>query len=465
MSKNKVIKAGIIYTISNFFVKGLAFLTLPIFTRIMTKSDIGLFSNITSWFNILSIIVTVELYSSLNIARFDYRDNIKEYISSTLALGTIITAIFYGIVILFHGFFENLFIMDFLSINILFIFLLFYPAIQMFQLKSQIEYNYKASVIFSIINAIASTFFSIIMVYFFKLGLKGRLLGYYLPQIFLAIIIYVMMIKQAKVSKKYWKYALKISIPLVFHLSAIYLLSAADKIMITRFISADANALYSVAYTISLVVSILWTSMNNAWSPWAYSKMDEKNYEILFTKSKTYTIFFIFIVFGFMLVTPELLLIVGGDYYAQAKYVIPPVMVGYIFQFIYSLYVNIEFYKKKQKNIAIGTMVAALINIVLNFIFIPKFGYIAAAYTTMIGYFCLLVIHYCFVKKLKCTYWYDTKFFIVIICISILYMILCNVLYNYLLLRYVAIIFIFFGFVLYFIKKGDKELWQLIRKK
>lgn len=452
MKSNKVLKAGIIYTLSNFFVKGLAFLTLPIFTRIMTSSDIGLFSNITSWFNILAIIVTVELYSSLNVARFDYKDKLNDYISSTLILGSLITLIFYLIVLCFHSFFENLFMMDFVTLNTIFIYLLFYPAVQMFQLKSQINYDYKYSVIISIANAILSTTVAIILVYFYKLGLKGRVLGYYIPQIVIAIGVYYYLIKDTKKSRKYWKYALKISIPLVFHLCAIYLLSAADKIMITKFISSEANALYSVAYTISLIVSLLWSSMNNAWSPWAYDKMENKEFDSLFNISKNYTIFFILIVFIFMLITPELLLIVGGKEYVPAKYVMPPVMIGYVFQFIYSLYVNIEFYHKKQKNIAIGTIIAAIINIILNYIFIPKFGYISAAYTTLIGYFCLFIIHYLFVKKLKCDKWYDINFFIKIIFISLSYMLLCIFLYNYFFIRYIFV-FIIFVFAYIYCKK------------
>ena len=293
---------------------------------------------------------------------------------------------------------------------------------------------------------------AIILVYFYKLGLKGRVLGYYIPQIVIAIGVYYYLIKDTKKSHKYWKYALKISIPLVFHLCAIYLLSAADKIMITKFISSEANALYSVAYTISLIVSLLWSSMNNAWSPWAYDKMENKEFDSLFNISKNYTIFFILIVFIFMLITPELLLIVGGKEYVPAKYVMPPVMISYVFQFIYSLYVNIEFYHKKQKNIAIGTIIAAIINIILNYIFIPKFGYISAAYTTLIGYFCLFIIHYLFVKKLKCDKWYDINFFIKIIFISLSYMLLCIFLYNYFFIRYIFV-FIIFVFAYIYCKK------------
>ena len=74
---NKVIKAGTWYTISNFLIKGISFVTLPIFARLLTKDELGQFSNITAWFNILAIITTFELYSSVSIARFDFKNELK----------------------------------------------------------------------------------------------------------------------------------------------------------------------------------------------------------------------------------------------------------------------------------------------------------------------------------------------------------------------------------------------------
>lgn len=475
MKNNKIVKAGIWYTICNFFVKGLTFLTMPIFTRLMSSSDIGMFSNISSWFNILAIITSFELYSSISIARFDFKDELNEYISSSLILGTILTIFFYIIVIIFKNFFLNLFNMNFEMLNLIFIYLLVYPAVQMFQLKNQIKYNYKPTIIVTLLSAFFSTILSLLFVLFFDNKLMGRVYGYFIPLIIISFIVYIYMLtKSKKISKKYWNYALKISFPLIWHLLAGYLLSSSDKIMITNFISADANALYSVPYTLSMAVSLLWASMNNAWSPWAYSKMDEKNYEILYTKSKSYTIFFLIIVYIFILVTPELLLVVGGKYYAQAKYVMPPVMIGYIFQFVYSLYVNIEFYHKKQKNIAIGTIIACLINIILNLIFIPKFGYIAAAYTTLIGYIVLYLLHYFFVIRLKCDKWYDNKFFVKILSLSMIVLIISNFIYHYCIIRYIiiilliAVVLVFFyknkSIIIYSIKiKSFKDLKKLFK--
>lgn len=460
---NSALKAGFWYTFSNFLVKGIAFISMPLFTRLMSKSDIGLFSNITSWFTILSIVATLELYSSLSIARFDFKEDLNSYISSNLVLGTILTFIFYILFIIFHNLISKYLMIDFFTLNIMFIYLLFYPSVQMFQMKNQFIYNHRPIIFVSLLSAISSTALSLVLVIFYSNKLIGRTIGYFLPLIIIAIIIYFILLKDnKKISKKYWKYSLAISLPLVFHLLAGYLLNSADKIMITKLISPEANAMYSVSYTISMVASLLWSSLNNAWSPWAYDKMEKKQYNDLKEKSKPYTLFYVIIIFIMMLFAPELLLIMAGKKYLTAKYVIPPVMVGYIFQFVYSLYVNIEFYHKKQKNIALGTIIAAILNIILNAIFIPKVGYIAAAYTTLVGYMILLIIHFLFVKKLRCTYWYDTKFFINISIISIIFMFACNLLYKSNIIRYLLALIIIV-FIVYFIL--NSKLIKIIRNK
>ena len=463
--KSKSLKAGIWYTISNFLVKGITFLLLPIFTRIMTSADVGYFSNVMAWFNILAIITTFEVYSSVSIARFDYKDDLDTYVSSSLFLGTLITLFFYIISLVFHNFFENLFSFDFLTLNIVYIYLLIYPAIQMFQIRNQIIYNHKPIVIVSILNAIVTSIVSIICTLTFASALTGRIVGYFGSSIIICVFLYFYLIKKGKrISPKYWKYCLKISFPLIWHLLAGYLLSSMDRIMIVKLVGAEANALYSVAYTISMAVSILWSSMNNAWSPWAYEQMDKKDYNALKKNSKPYTIFFLIIVTAFMLVTPELLLIMGGKNYIEAKYVMPPVMIGFIFQFLYSFYVNIEFYHKKQKNIAMGTIIACIVNGVLNYLLIPKFGYIAAAYTTLIGYIVLFIIHFCLVKKMNCTSWYDTKFVFKIILYAFFMLGVVNLLYinNY--IRY-GIILLVSIFVIYLVKKNYKSIIKYINKK
>ena len=450
-------KAGVWYTACGFLIRGLAFITMPIFTRVMSTYDIGIFSNIIAWFSILAIVTTFELHASVNIARFDFKKELDSYISSLLVLGSLITGGFYILALISHEFVESFLSIDFVTLNIIFVYLLVYPSVQMFQVKHRIKYEYKSIIFVSLLSAILSTVVALALVLLSDDKLMGRVYGYFMPLIVISAVIYVnLLLAGKKVSRKYWGYALAISFPMIWHLLATYLLSAADRVMITKMVSPEANALYSVSYALSSIATLLWGSMNNAWSPWAYEKMDEKNYGELKSKSKPYTIFFVVVVFAMMLLAPELLLLMGGSGYVEAKYVIPPVMAGIVFQFVYSLYVNIEFYHKKQKVIARNTITACLINIALNALLIPAFGYVAAAYTTLIGYMCLFALHFLTVRKLGCTSWYDTKFFMKIFMAAIGLMAFANLLYAYDVLRYIVIGAIFAILVALFIKHRKK---------
>lgn len=459
------LKAGIWYTISNFLVKGMVFLTTPIFTRLMTSSDVGLYSNISTWITILTIIVTFELASSISIARFDYNDNLDEYISSNLVLGTIITGLFYSLALVFHSYFEAIFNFNFKILNIVFIYLLISPAMQMFQMEKQIHYKHVPIVIISLGSTIIATGCSLAFIFLFDNPLEGRVIGYYAPLIIINLILYVyLMMKGKRIKVKYWRYGIRVSAPLIIHLLASYLLSASDRLMITHFIGSEATAFYSVAYSCGMLVSLLWSSMNNAWSPWAYQMMESKDFKQLKTKSKYYTFFFLFIVFVFMIIGPDILYIMGGKQYMEAMYVIPVVSVGYVFQFLYSFYVNIEFYSKKQVLISIGTIIATIINILLNIIFIPTFGYIAAAYTTLAGYICLFLIHFLFTKYLKKEDWYNSKFFFLIGAVSLFSIPLMCFLYQNQIIRYIFVL-AFVLFISLFMLKHKNILLESFKTK
>ena len=366
-SSSKALKSGVWYTISNFIVRAASFLSMPIFTRLLTTDEIGAFSNILSWVSILTVITTFDLFNSVTIARFDFRDELDEYISSNLVLGSIITAFFYLFSLIFKKQVLKILSINEYSLHLIFLYCLFYPAMQMFQIKSRCFYKYKISVFVSISSVFFSVLASLLLVIFSTDKLWGRTIGYFVPLIIYGIVIYIYLFTLfPKISSKYWKYALKICIPLIWHTLAGVLLSSSDRVMITKICGETANAFYSVAYSCSLIVSVLWTSMNTAWSPWAYEMMDKKKYLLIRKSSRPYSILFSIVVFGFMLVAPEVLMIIGGKTYIAAVAVMPPVMAGYIFQFIYSFYVNIEFYYKKQSFIAICTVGSAIINIVLN---------------------------------------------------------------------------------------------------
>ncbi len=100
----------------------------------------------------------------------------------------------------------------------------------------------------------------------------------------------------------------------------------------------------------------------------------------------------------------------------EAKYVMAPVTMGCACQFIYTMYVNVEQYLKKTTGMALASVLAAAINVALNYVLIPKFGYLVAAYTTLIGYLCLMLMHMFLVKRIGMKNVYNN--IIVLLCVA-----------------------------------------------
>ena len=210
-----VAKAGMWYTICNFLFKGMAFITTPIFTRLMTKSEIGSFSNMTSWISILMVVTAFDLQTSIIRSKLEHEDDMDSYIYSILTFTSSVTVIFYLIVLFFPEVFTKLFQMDMKYIHLMFLYLFVSPAYQMFITKQRAFYKYKKFVMMTGISIVASTILSLTMVLLINNKLTGRYFGYYVPQIIMATFIYILIIlKGKKIKIRYWKYACKICIPL-----------------------------------------------------------------------------------------------------------------------------------------------------------------------------------------------------------------------------------------------------------
>ena len=96
---------------------------------------------------------------------------------------------------------------------------------------------------------------------------------------------------------------------------------------------------------------------------------------------------------------------------------------------MYTFFYDIEYYHKKNKQIALFSVITAVINIVLNYVAIHIWGYQAAAYTTIISYMILCVLHYFGMKKVDKTQYYDLKTLISLSAVLIMITI-ANVVFN-----------------------------------
>ena len=463
---DKAFKAGIWYTISNFLVKSIVFITTPIFTRLLTHTEFGAFNNYMSWLSIISIFVTLNLESTLISARFDYSEKFDEYILSMVSLSFLSTIIWWGIFNFQKNFFSSFFELDVKYINIMLIYLLFLPAVNMFQTRERYYFEYKKSVLISVVLSIGTALMSVLLVVKMPNKLDGRIIGSVVPTIILGIIIYIFFLKKGKkINVIYWKYAIPICLPYIPHLLSMTLLNSTDRVMITKICGSEQTALYSLAYTCGTMVTLLITSLNGAFAPWLGEQMNQEKYKEIRRFSYIYILIFIYISVGIMLLSPEVLYILGGKSYMEAIYVLAPVSMGCVCQFLYTMFVNVEQFKKKTGGMAVGSVIAALINFGLNLIFIPKIGYLAAAYTTLVGYIVLLIIHMYIVKRLGLKEIYDYTFIGIVVLVGVLLTILISLLYLHIVLRYVLIVLYGFTAILIVMKYKEKLLMVLKKRR
>jgi O-antigen/teichoic acid export membrane protein len=462
---NKVVKAGSWYTITNFFTKGLAFLTLPIFTRLLSTSDYGIVNIYNSYSSIITVIFSLDLVSSVQRGKFDFKENYNQFISSVLFLGMISFTGFSIIMLIFQDYFSKLLELDKILIYLLLVHSFFMFVETFVFAKFRVEYNYKKISIIQIIIAIASVLLGIILItrVFTEKSYYGQIIGKAIPVIFFGIILLVYTFLKGKklVSKEYWKYALIISIPLIFHNLSGIVNAQFDRILINKYIGASETGIYSFAYNVGMIITVLWTSTNQAWVPWFFEKMGKEDHINIRKRAKNFRDFFTLVYILILFLSPEIIKIMADEAYWEGLYIIPFIFMAYYFNLMYSFEANIEFFTKKTHMIATGTILAAAVNVMLNIIFIPKYGYPAAAITTVISNFSLFMFHYLitnYILKIKI---FGFKFHM----ISLIYVSLSTIVFiifqKYLLLRIgiivLGILFLYFKYRKIFKKHKDLE--------
>lgn len=184
------------------------------------------------------------------------------------------------------------------------------------------------------------------------------------------------------------------NLPLIPHYLSQTVLSSADRIMIKDMVGEGEAGIYSLAYSISLIMTLFSTALMQTISPFIYQKIkDNKIYEI--SNVAYISLIFIAVVnLILILFAPEIIKIFAPKEYYEAIWVIPPVAMSVFFMYSYDLFAKFAFYYEKTTLIMSASVVGAILNLILNHIFIGIYGYIAAGYTTLVCYLIYTLFHY-----------------------------------------------------------------------
>lgn len=452
---NKYLIASVYYIIGNIIGQGVVLLSSGIFTRIMSKEAYGLVNTYSAWVLVLNTFIGLNLFITVRNAYLDYREDYKRYQSSVLLFSLVaflcLTVTIIGVVVIFK-----------IDADVFVILVAAVQAISVHTVNYEMavlsmEGKYKPRTLLMALPNIFHTILSIILILIYSSNqYYGKIIGNSLGIALFAIIIivYVFHNEKPKFIKEYWRYAAIIGIPAIMCTLSDLILMESDRIMLTEMVGAEETAVYSLVYNIGSILIALYTAINGSWTPWFYKNLEKGNKKEIRKVEVAYIAVFTFITIGLLTISPEIIKILSPRTYWTGINYVGLIVIASFLIFLYTFFTTYLMYLKKTGIIAINTTIAALLNLVLNYLLIPEYKSEGAAYATIISYVVLFVLHWLAILKYSRDV-IDMKAFLICIILLVLY----NVLFNFIsagyIIRYgiVGLMLIVMAIALIFYKK------------
>lgn len=381
--------------LSTIILQGLSFFSSPYFSKTLGTANYGIVSVFNTWVQVITIVFFVKMNGAVVMGMTEYSPKEQAgYQSSILSL-SILMSIGFSALTLFMVTLIDKSKLFFVTMMILQGFGMY--CVMFANSKFTYEFRADLNLIMSVGISVVTIIFSIIMINKCSAADNywGRIYGVAIPYFIMGVFftIYILWKGKQIVNFTYWKFALPLVIPMVFHGISGIILNQSDRVML-KFRQGDSvTGIYSLAYTFSNVINVCWSALNNTWIPIYYNNTRNGDIDKIKKQTKNYLELFTVLCLGFIMLTPEVYEIFASEEYRSHTSIIPIFVVGFYFIFLYSFPINYEIYHKNTKIIAIGSTTSAVINIVLNIIMIDLWGAYGAASATLISYIIQFVIH------------------------------------------------------------------------
>lgn len=473
-----VAKASFWFFTCNVMQKAVQMLTVPIITRMLSTSEYGVYSVFNSYSNILIVFATIYVFGNgYYVGMKKYGRDKYRYTSAVAGLMLLLTTACF---LLYLTASDEITAVTGLGKTVwilLFVWMYGQGAINLWFVENRYEFKYRMIVACTLFTAAATPLLKIILIRLCgKAGADkslGAILGLVIPVAAVgAVALAVMFFKgRSACVKEYWKFALAFNIPLIPYYLSQTVLNQADRIMIERMDSAGNAGIYSVAYSLAMAMTVISSAVNNTFIPWQFKKMENGEH-----RRVAGTVNLIMLVMAgchllLIFAAPEIMRIFAAKEYFEAIYVIPPVTIGVLLIWLTQLFINVEFYYEKNKLIALSSVLSAALNVILNAAAIPRYGYLAAGYTTLICYLANMIFHGAvavkLTKEMKAERAFDLGKIVMLTVGCLVGMFILTILYRYMFVRYMILsLFIMILLIQY---KNLKQLlyriWETIRYK
>lgn len=379
----------------------LNFISIPIFTHLLTTGDYGVVSLYTVWIGILTPFVGLGLHLSISRAKIEFKEDYPQYISSIVSL---VFGLFLISCILMY-----IFKVEILSITKIpkeLLFLLIVQVLMSILISIglgvlQFQFKYQVASVISMLRAIFSILLSVLLIlYIFNENkVNGKIAGVFIVEFILgcSLVMYLFFKGKVLFNYTYWKFGLIYSVPFIFGSLSFILNSQFDRIIINEYIGSSETGLYSFAYSIGMLLFLLGVSVKQALNPWIYEKLDEEDYKPVIDIYQHFVCIFSLVTILMLYVSPELVQVLSAKDFWGSAVILPWIVLASYFQLLILNEQETQMFLKKTALNSFIIVLGAIFNIVLNYMFIPRYGVIGAAITTLITYmfmfFCMYYVN------------------------------------------------------------------------
>ena len=395
MSSNKykkLLSDSLLFTISNFGSKILVFFLVPLYTNILSTEEYGVVDTITSMTSLLVPVLTLLVSEAVLRFALDKSKNQQQVLSvgMVLILGSSLLMLCCApLAGLIRGEWSFMGKYWFWLVAVYFCNGLNHCLANYTRGLDKTELFAVSGILYTAVLIAANLLYLLV----FKMGTVGYLLAILTADvccIFHKVLFggYAKTVLQLSFPKDLAKEMLRYSIPMIPSTVAWWVMQLSDKYVIIGACGLAVSGIYSVSYKIPSIMSVITNVFTQAWQVSAIkSHGDKDNTEFVSTVYNMVTMFVVAISSVLILLSKHLGYILFNEGFFTAWLYVPLLVVAYMFSGLSGVLASVYSAQKKTGMLFVSTSVGAALNIVLNIILIPKFGVMAAAYTTLLGFF------------------------------------------------------------------------------
>lgn len=389
--EKKLLKNTGIFIIGNFGAKILNFILIPFYTYYLSTSELGIFDMIVTIVSLVSPLISLGLYDSVYRWLMDKKEdkNIVLTTTSFIFLFSIIISSIFIIIILF--FMKSEFIISFtilLFSNAIYVFLQFITR----GLKENTEYAFQG-IIYSIINFLMC----MLTVVYFQFSYNGLIYATSFSNIIVSIYLFIKLdvrkyMRKSFFSKSMSVEVIKYAIALIPNNISWWVVSSSDRFLITIFLGISYNGIWAISNKFPAFVQLFTSLFYLSWQEQAieeYDSTDRDNYY-----SSIFYYYSNFLLSTTLILIPlsklVILCFMNPSYSISSRY-ISFLLLGTAFSSFSSFYGTGYLSSKKTIGAFFTTILGAVINFIINILFITYIGLYAAAISTMISYFVIWI--------------------------------------------------------------------------